>query len=221
MPHRPAVSVQSPNGDGVAEEQLLGYKIVRPSSVTLTLTAPDGAIAFQEIAQREAGTYEVPFPPIPPAPVAPPEGVPPPLPAEPLPPAEGRWTFAISAVDDQGLASSTTRRFWVNSTLGFLKVQPRLLFVPPAGRRATVTWTQTRAAQVTVSVETLSGIPVRTIVKRRFEPGAAAVSWDGRQPNGRRVFGGLYRIRVSARNEVGSVSLDQQLRVRRVAGPKK
>jgi phosphodiester glycosidase len=220
----PAVSVQSPNGDGVAEEQLLGFKIVRPSTVTATLTAPGGTVAFQETGPREPGMYQVPFPPAPAPPAPPPDGQPAPEPppsVEPLPPAEGRWTLTVSATDDQGLPSTTTRRFWVNSTLGFLKVQPRTLFLPPRGRSATIGWTQTRTAQVTVTVETMGGAVVRTVLKRRFEPGAASVVWNGRQRGGRLVFGGLYRIRISARNEVGSVSLDQQLRVRRIAGPKK
>jgi hypothetical protein len=43
----PAERVQSPNGDGVAEAQALPYKIVRPSTVTITLVAPDRSIAFQ------------------------------------------------------------------------------------------------------------------------------------------------------------------------------
>jgi hypothetical protein len=219
----PAVSVYSPNGDGVAEEQALGFKLVRPSSVTVTMTAPDGSVAFQESGLREPGTYGVPFPPAPaPVPPTPPPAPdPPPQPVDPSAPAEGRWALTVSATDDQGLASTTTRRFWVNSTLGFLRVQPRLLRVPPAGGRAMIGWTQTRAAQVTVTVETVSGIAIHTVAKRRFEPGAASVVWNGRLRSGLRVFGGLYRIRVSARNEVGAVSLDHELRVRRVAGPSK
>jgi Phosphodiester glycosidase/FlgD Ig-like domain len=213
----PAETVYSPNGDGVAEEQALAYKIVRPSNVTVTLTAPGNVVAFQETVAREPGTYDVQFPPVAPPPLPPPEGVPPPPPPPPEPPAEGRWTLQVSATDDEALHSSTTRRFWVNSTLGFLQVQPRVLRVPPRGRSATIGWTQTRAAQVTVTVETMSGIPVRTVARRRFEPGQASVTWNGLTPRGRQVFGGLYRIRVSARNEVGSVSLDQQLRVRRIA----
>jgi flagellar hook assembly protein FlgD len=136
-------------------------------------------------------------------------------------PAEGRWTLTVVATDDQAQVSSTVRRFWVNSTLGFLKVQPRTLVLPPAGRSATITWTQARTAQVTVTLETASGIVVRTIAKRRFEPGQASVVWDGRQRDKTRAFTGAYRVRVAARNGVGSVSLEQQIRVRRVAGPKK
>jgi hypothetical protein len=214
----PEVSVVSPNGDGIAEEQSLAFKIVRPSNVTVTMTAPDGSVSVQETSAREPGTYDVPFPAAPPVP---PETEPPTPPAEPLPPAEGRWTLTVAAMDDQGLASTAVRRFWVNSTLGYLGVQPRTLFLPPTGRNATIAWTQARAGQVVVTVETLGGIVVRTIVKQRFEVGPASVIWDGRQRDGRAAFGGLYRIRVSARNEVGTVSLEQQLRVRRIAGARK
>ena len=39
----PGVSVVSPNGDGVAETQSLAYKVVRPSTVSASLIAPDGS----------------------------------------------------------------------------------------------------------------------------------------------------------------------------------
>ena len=74
----PLEAVVSPNGDGVAEEQRLSYKIVRPSTVTATLTAPDGTIAWQESAARDPGAYDVAFPPAPPPAPLPPDGEPPP-----------------------------------------------------------------------------------------------------------------------------------------------
>ena len=49
----PLDSVVSPNGDGVAETQKLSYKIVRPSNVTVTMTAPDGTVAFQDANARQ------------------------------------------------------------------------------------------------------------------------------------------------------------------------
>ena len=60
----------------------------------------DGTVAFQESGAREPGTYDVAFPPLPP----------PPAPTRAAhrpsrsPPAEGRWTFTVSATDDQGSA---------------------------------------------------------------------------------------------------------------------
>ncbi len=214
----PAVEVVSPNGDGVDESQSLAFKVVRPSEVTVTLTAPDGTIAFQEAGPRAPGTYPVAFPPAPPAPVPPPEGTPPPPPVEPAAPAEGRWTLAVAATDDQGLASTSTRRFWVNSTLGFLRSEPRrLLLLPPRGRSVTLRWTQTRAARIRVTVETPEGILVRAVLAARLEPGEQAAVWDGRLRSGKLAGGGRYVLRVSATNELGTVSLAQELRVRRVA----
>ena len=130
----PLEAVVSPNGDGVAETQKLSYKIVRPSTLTATLTAPDGTIAWQESGEREPGIYNVAFPPVPPPP---PEGQPVPPPTEPTA-AEGRWTFTVSATDDQGLSSTTTRRFAVNSTLAALRVAPALVVVRKTGGKAEI-----------------------------------------------------------------------------------
>jgi hypothetical protein len=207
----PAETVVSPNGDGEAEEQALSYKIVRPSTVAVTLTAPDGSIAFQESLAREPGTYEMPFPP---APVS----LPPTLgaPQEPDSPPEGRWTFSVSSTDDQGLPSATQRRFWVNSTLGFLRVPERLVLRRKGGR-ATIQWTQARPARVRVTVETPARILVRTVSAGRFEPGTSEATWNGRLANGKLAAGGRYVVRVAATNELGTVELNEALTVRRVA----
>ncbi len=213
----PTETVVSPNGDGIAEEQALSFKIVRPSTVTVTLTAPDGTVAAQESGGREPGTYEVAFPPLPPPPPPPPEGRPPLEPTEPLPPAEGRWTLTVTSADDQGLSSTATRRFAVNSTLGFLRLEPSRLLLPPSGRNAAIRWTQARAARVKVTVETSDGILVRTVVSQRYDPGEQAAVWNGRMANGKLVSGGRYVVRVTATNDLGAVSLEQQLNVRRTA----
>ncbi len=213
----PTASVLSPNGDGVGEEERLAYKVVRPSNVTVTLTAPDGSVAFQETALREPGRYEVPFPPLPPEPPPSEPGVPPAPLSAPLPAAEGRWTLAVSATDDQSLASTMTRRFWVNSTLGFLKVAPRTLFLRPDGGTVRIQWNQARPARVTVRVETMHGILLQTVAQRAFAAGQSVVLWNGRRRDGRLAYGGRYRVLVLARNELGSVSLEQALTVRRVA----
>jgi len=215
----PLEAVVSPNGDGVAEQQALSFKVVRPSTVTTTLTAPDGTIAWQESGGREPATYDVAFPPVPPPPPPPPEGEPSPgpVPIEPLSPAEGRWTLTVTSTDDQGLSSSATRRFAVNSTLGFLALEPIRLFLPPSGRNVAIQWTQTRAARVKVTVETSEGILVRTVANQRLETGEQSVLWNGRASTGKLVGGGRYVVRVTATNELGAVSLTQQLIVRRTA----
>jgi hypothetical protein len=212
----PLASVLSPNGDGIDEEQQLAFKLVRPSTTTVTLTAPDGTVSFQESGLREAGTYDVAFPPPTLDPIDP--TLPP---TTPLPPAEGRWTLTVASTDDQGLASTAVRRFWVNSTLGYLRVAPRTMVLRRAGGRAAISWTKARAARVSFTVETPSSYVLRRVVNRAFEPGDNSVTWDGVRSDRKLAYGGVYRVRIVARNEVGTASLEGQLRVRRVAVPSK
>lgn len=212
----PLEPVVSPNGDGVAEAQKLSFKVVRPSTVTTTLTAPDGTIATQEAGPREPGTYDVAFPPVPPVPPPPPEGEPPPPVTDPLLPAEGRWTLTVSAVDDQGIPSSVTKRFSVNTTLGFLRVTPaRLVLRRTTASSAPISWKQARAARVKVTVETREGVILRTVSSTMLEAGDQSASWNGRAQSGKLVGAGSYVVRVTASNELGSVSLTRPLTVRR------
>ena len=206
----PLETVVSPNGDGVAETQKLAYKVVRPSTVTATLTAPDGSIGWQEAGSRSPGSYDVVFPPVPPPP---PTGAPPPATTT----AEGRWTLTVTALDDQGLSSTTTRRFSVNSTLGSLRVAPTRVVVRPTGGRADVRWAQSRAARVKVTIETPEGVLIRSVTSAQLQPGEQTVTWDGRGANRKPVASGAYVARVAATNELGAVSLTQALTVRRVA----
>ena len=165
---------------------------------------------FQESGTRAPGAYDVAFPPLPPPP-APPE----PAPTEPLPPAEGRWTFTVSSTDDQGLPSTTTRRFAVNSTLGSLRVAPTRVVVRPTGGRADILWSQARGARVKVTIETPEG---SSFERSRSRPSRPASSRHlGRQGGNRKpVAGGRYVARVTATNELGFVALAPELTVRRV-----
>ena len=210
----PLEAVVSPNGDGVADAQELSFKVVRPATVTVSLTGPDGVIAAQETAQRDPGAYDVAFPPVTSS-VPPQEGQPPP-PSEPAPPAEGRWTLTVSSTDDQGLTSSIVRRFAVNSTLGFLRVAPNRLLLHSTGASAPIRWAQTRTARVKVTVETPEGIVLRTVSSATLQPGEQTARWNGRGRNGKLVGSGRYLVRVTATNELGPVSLAQPLAVRQV-----
>jgi flagellar hook assembly protein FlgD len=150
-------------------------------------------------------------------PPPPPEGEPPQQPTTPLPTVEGRWSLTLTSLDDQGLTSTTTRRFAVNSTLGTLRVTPTRVVVRPTGGIADIRWTQTRAARVKVTIETPEGVVVRTVTTTTtLQPGEQTVIWDGRGNNRKPVGGGRYVARVTATNELGTVSLIQALTVRRV-----
>ncbi len=213
----PAEEVVSPNGDGVAETQRLSFKVVRPSDVTVTLTAPGNKVAFQETAARTPGSYPVAFPPAAVQPQVDPTQPPPP-PAAPQPLAEGRWTLTMNATDDQGLVSATTRRFFVNSTLGFLRAPSRIV-VRPSGGTALIRWKLSRDAFVRVSVLTSNGVLVSRVASRRFKKGDPSVTWNGKLSGGKAVAGGAYVVRVEADTRFGATALERPLSVRRIVAP--
>jgi hypothetical protein len=194
----PKAAIVSPNGDGVDDVQRLSYRIVHPSNVTVTLVGPDRTIALQQAKAQQPGRYAVSFPPAGGA-------------------AEGRWTFTVSATDDESTTSSATRRFSVNTTIGFVRVSPAAVRLPPRGRRIRISWRQSHPARVSVRVETPQGTLLRRVANASYGPGLNAVVWNGIRKDGRRAFGGTYRVVVTATNAVGSVSLDRSLRIRRVA----
>jgi hypothetical protein len=192
----------SPNGDGVAERQrALSYKVVRPSNVTATLVGPGDVTASTETVDRAPGTYPVAFPPAPLDPTLP-----------PVPPAEGRWRLDVSATDDLGQTSTTSQSFTVNSTLGFAKLSRRSLVVRVRGKQTIQAGvTLTRPARVLATAETASGVRVASIALRRLEAGRFIARWKGTTLGGRSfVYGGLYKIRFRATNELGVVELTTQ-----------
>jgi Phosphodiester glycosidase/FlgD Ig-like domain len=216
----PATAVVSPNGDGVDETPELRVKLVRPSTVTLTLLTPDGSTAYSATEQREPGRFAVPFPP--PIPTEPPPaartlrgGVPP----EPGELAEGRWRFLVEASDDVGQTTRMSRAFTVNTTLGFLATARPRLYLPPGGRPLGISWRQARDARVVVTIESRWGTVLRTLARRRYARGRVTLSWNGLDRTGHSVPGGVYQVRVVASNELGRTELVHRFAVQRIAGP--
>ena len=210
---QPAVAVVSPDGDGVADRQSLRYKLVRAATTTVTLTAPDGTIAFAETQARQPGSFAIPFPPVAAPPVA--------LAREAdAPPVNGRWKLQVAAVDDLGEPSVMTESFTVNTTLGFLSTTPRKLFLPPRGRDLGITWKQARPARVVVTVETPAGEVVRTLARRTYPVGTPMLVWNGLDRTKKAVKGGAYVVRVTARNALGTIELSKPVRVQRIVGPR-
>jgi hypothetical protein len=200
----------SPNGDGDRDAQRLTYRLVRRSTVDASLFAPGGGLARSMVAEHPPGSYLVPFPPPLDAVTVDPGAAPP-------GPAEGRWTLRVTATDDLGHVSRMSRSFDVNSTLGFLRVERKTLFLPRAGRELRIMWRLARAARVTARIETLGGDVVARLAQRQFPGGEASVAWNGLQPDGTRVKGGRYSVRVVARNALGRVEQLVGIRVQRTA----
>jgi hypothetical protein len=193
----PAEPVVSPNGDGVADAQQLAYKLTRPSKVTVALVGPDGVARPVDSGEKGPGVYRFSWAG---------EGQ-----------RDGRWRLTVSATDDQGRSTVANRDFSLNRTLGALSVQPSLVRVrQQRGGRLTASFRLERPALVTLRVETRAGAVVTVGARKRLAAGQQTLSWNGRV--GRRAAAsGSYVLRVIARNELGSVDLATQFRVRRVA----
>jgi hypothetical protein len=144
--------VLSPNADGVDDTQTLAYKLVRPSSVSATLSGPGGAVTLDS-GSRTPGVYRFTW-----------NGA-----GQP----EGAWTFRVVADDDLGRHSTADRQFSVNKTLGFLTARA-------TGRRVVATFKLARSARVTARVETPGGSLVQTLPARSLPAGDASTSWSGR-----------------------------------------
>jgi len=197
----------SPNGDGVDESPGLQYRLVRPSSVTVTLRAPDGSTPVSTQAQQAAGTYPVQFPSAAEAGTA----------ATGVSAAAGSWTFDVKAVDDLGRASSITRTFVVDDTLGFLRV-PKLRAVPPGGREIPIGFRLSREARVTVTVLDEAGRAVRRGLAEPAsrEAGDQRVTWDGLGTNRRRLEG-RFTVEVTATSTLGRSVLTAPIVIRKAS----
>jgi Phosphodiester glycosidase/FlgD Ig-like domain len=195
----PSEPVVSPNGDGVAEAQSLSFKLVRPSTVTATLIGPDRVPRQIQTGPKEPGTYRLSWS------GRTPDGRPEP---------EGRWRWVVNAVDDLARASSSERAFFLNNTLGYLRVSPSRVVVRRRGGSLRVGFRLTRPARVTLTIETASGAKVRTISKR-LRAGQASIRWNGRYSSGVRAFAGPYVAHVRATNATGPAELEGRFFVRR------
>jgi len=195
----PSVPVLSPNGDGVAEVQSLSYKLVRPSTVTASLVGPDRIPRQTQTGERQPGLYRLNW-----------SG----RTAQGAPEPEGPWRWVINAVDDQQQQSSVTRSFYLNNTLGYLRVRPVRVLVRRRGGTLRVGFRLAHPALVTVTIETASGARVRTI-QRRLRRGQMSIRWDGRYGNGVRAFTGPYIVRVRTSNTFGRAELARRFSVRR------
>jgi hypothetical protein len=177
------------NGDPARTVEPLSYKLVRPSSVTAQLIGPDNAARVLESAvAHPPGSYPFTFTAY---------------------DVEGTWHWNVKAIDDLGRVSTIDRAFRYDTTLKGLS-GPAL-----ARRTAAIGFTLTRAAKVTLRVETKSGVIVRALAAVSLPAGAQQLVWDGRLPHGTRAYGGTYVAHVFVTSAVGTSDLAVQFGFRR------
>jgi hypothetical protein len=195
----PEADVVSPNGDGIDESQQLSYKVVRPSTVTASLIGPDRVPRQTQSGHRDPGTYELSWS------GRTPQGT---------PELEGRWRWVVDAVDDREQQSHAERVFYLNNTLGYLRVSPSSVVVRRRGGALRVAFRLAHPATVTLKIRTVSGATVQTI-RRKLRAGATSIRWNGRYGSGVRAFSGPYIASVRAVNAFGPSQLERRFRVRR------
>ncbi len=192
----PAEAVVSPNGDGVGEQQTLAYKLVRPSTVAATLTAPDGSIRVLDSAARASGLYNFTW-----------TGLGSGGQLEP----EGRWVWTVDATDDLGRSSEATRDFSLNTTLAHLTALPATMSARTGS--VEISLDLLHPADLTVQVETDKGAVLRVLRDRAQGPGHFQLRWRGRL-KGKAAPPGRYAIRAIAVNDLGRMELTSPLRLR-------
>jgi hypothetical protein len=156
----------------------LSYKIVRPSTVSAVLVGPDGAQhPLESGAGHTPGTY--------------------PFTASTFD-EEGTWRWDVSATDDAGRTSTIERTFRYDTTL-------RGLVVPRSPRGSvSVAFTLTRPAQVTLRIESETGVVLRALPVVALQPGIRSIRWDGRLPGGSPAFAGAYVAHLVVASDVGT-----------------
>ena len=128
---------------------------MRPSTVTASLVGPDGVARQTQTGPRAPGTYTLDW-----------TG----RTAQGAPEPEGRWRWVVNAVDDRGQASRAERVFYLNNTLGYLRVSPSRVVVRRRGGALRVAFRLAHPATVTLKIRTVSGATVQT-VRRRLRAG--------------------------------------------------
>jgi hypothetical protein len=188
----PTPPTLSPNADHAGDREALAYKVVRPSTVSAKLIAPDGVARELYAGQRNPGRYRLSW-----------DGTD----AAGAPAPEGVYHWNVTATDDLGRTSSDDRAFRLDNTLGFLRISP-------GARR--VDFTLSREARIRVTIETPGGAVLRTIATGVVRPaGPVTVLWNGRDAKKKLFKRGTYAVRVSATSELGVSALRLPLRIGR------
>ncbi|MFN8589514.1 MAG: C25 family cysteine peptidase [Candidatus Eisenbacteria bacterium] len=123
------------------------------------------------------------------------------------------WVHGEYAKDDYVLdvqlsgAPLVTRRFKVTVGTGELKLADLVAFPNPFGNEGTLfsfLLLGSEPADVKITILTVSGRPIRSIVVRGVTPGYHQVPWDANDSEGDAIANGVYFYRVSAQTGGGA-----------------
>ena len=130
-----------------------------------------------------------------------------------VPAVEGTTTVEVSLRDLAGNAASLQRTVVVDSTLGYLTVQPGTISPDGDGVQdaTAVGFTLTRTARVTVQVRE-GAATLATLFSGELPAGTQTLTWDG-MLHDVAAAGGSYTLRLTASGEIGASTLTQTIAV--------
>jgi hypothetical protein len=167
--------------DNAAKGERLSYTIVRPSTVTAAVIAPDGTSQVLDTGPRQPGTYNF---------------------SMSVFASEGTWHWNVQATDDQNRQSTADQTFLYDVTLTGMSV-PRSV---SATTGLKVGFTLSRPASVALQIETQQGAVVSALPAAQLAEGPGALAWDGTTIAGARVPSGAYIARVTDTSSIGAVA---------------
>jgi len=196
----------SPNGDGVADRSRILFTVAETCEARVSLFDSSGALVrrVRDWARAPRGVNAVWWDGkvvVDGARVAAPDG---------------SYRVRVEARDSAGNAGTAAGSVAVNSTVGFVVVDP--LYFSPNGDgvkdACDLGFRLARPARVTVSVVSGSEV-LRKWALGDLGAGARSVRWDGRGGDGAMAASGRFSVAVTAVNEIGTVTVRRPVRVDR------
>ena len=180
-------SVISPNGDGVDDTARITYTLGAAASLTMTLSDAAGTpIASLFSGPMTAGAHSFVWNDV---------GL-----------VDGRYGLTLAAQGANGKVVSTKAMFYVDRTLGGIRLAPALISPNGDGAFDTTTLSFTLAAAVWGKVELWRGRSlVAPLLERPFAVGPVQVPWDGRVA-GKRAADGRYQLVLTITDELTTLT---------------
>ena len=176
--------------DDVAKGEQLAYRLTRTSTVTATVTGPDGTSYPVDAGSRDPGIYKFPFTSI---------------------DAEGTWHWNVQATDDENRSSTADETFVYDATMTGLAV-PRDV---SAATGLSVGFSLSRPASATLAISAPNGTPVATRAPVQLPAGAQSMQWDGTTSTGAPAPPGTYVATVTETDAIGTASYHGSFRLHR------
>jgi phosphodiester glycosidase/flagellar hook capping protein FlgD len=177
------------SGANAPAGEQLDYKLVRPSTVTAAVIAPDGTSHVVDTGSRPPGIYRFSWTTL---------------------DSEGTWHWNIKATDDLGRSSSIDRPFTYDLTLSALDV-PKTV-TAAAGLKAG--FTLSRPASVSISVATPTGVVIASDPPVNLQAGTQTLTWTGTTITGAPAPAGSYVAQVTATSAIGTSGLSAPFALR-------